>query len=185
MDEETHCIVYGSESLCTIKKFSEPIKDVLFKIFNFNNELLDISKLLSHSEDVCAEIEQIGQTLVTLAGKIREKILREKYCEEQSSAQGKEKCAVRNESATNVNTSDETNDCNVFDELKVSLIVERNKNEKLQSAVDELRLIQEERLTRLEEQVKKGYQFTTKYHHECSIQIPQECGGNQVGMAIF
>ena len=159
MDEETHCIVYGGESLCAIKKISEPVKDVLFKILNFNNELLDISKLLSNSEDVCAEIEQIGHTLVTLAGKFRERILGEKY-EEQSSAQGKEKCAPQNEGTTNnkcVSVSNAINECNVLDELKVTLTVEQNNNDKLQSAVDKLRLIQEERLTKLEEQVKQGY----------------------------
>ena len=159
MDEETR-IVYGGESLCAIKKFSEPVKDVLFKLLNFNNELLDISKLLSHSEDVCAEIEQIGRTLVTLAGKFRERILGEKYCEEQSSTQGKEKSAPPNEGTTNnkcVSLSNTISKCNVLDDLKVTLTVEQNNNDKLQSAVDKLRLIQEERLTRLEEQVKQGY----------------------------
>ena len=161
MEEETHYIVYGSESLCTVNQISEPIKEIIFNILNFNYELLDISKLLTHSEDVCAEIEQIGQTLVTLAEKLRGKILGEKHCENNKrSTKGKAKCALQNVCKTN-NTSgclcNKTDECKVLDELKVSLTDEKDNNGKLQSAVNDLRLIQEERLTRLEERVKQGY----------------------------
>ena len=166
MEGEAHYIVYGNEFLCTLNQISEPVKEIILKILNFNYKRLDISKLLTHSEDVCAEIEHIGQTLVTLAGRLREKILGEKHCGDQSSVQGKTKCARQSVVTTN-NTSvglcNKTSECDKLDQLKVTLTVEQEKNNKIQSAVDELSILQEERLTRLEEQVKKGHKVT-KYH---------------------
>ena len=152
MEGEGQRIVYGNETLCHLNQISEPIKQIIFKILNFNNELLDISKHLLLSEDVCAEIERIGQTLVALAGKFREKISVE--CRV-----GKLQCAEQNPETTNnitLRLCDKTSECDVFDRLKEDLTAEQENNDKLQSQVDELRQVQEDRLTRLEEQLKQG-----------------------------
>lgn len=156
MEGEGYRIVYGNETLCNLNQISEPIKQIIFKIVNFNNEILDISKHLSLSEDACAEIERIGQTLVALAGNFREKLSGE-------SCVDKLQCAEQNPDTTNnISTClcDKTSECDVLDKLKENLTVEQENNDKLQSQVDELRLIQEERLTRLEEQVTQGYNIT-------------------------
>ena len=159
MDGQGQRIVYGNETLCNLNQISEPIKEIIFKILNFNNELLDVSKHLSLSEDVCAEIEKIGQILVALAGKFREKLSGE------SCVHGKLQCAEKKTDTTNympLSFCDETSECDELHKLKENLTVEQETNDKIQSQIDELRLIQEERLTRLEEHVKQGY-IITKY----------------------
>ena len=163
MEEGTRRIVYGNEIVCNLHQISEPIKQIIFDILNSNYEVLDISEVLSNKENVCIEIDHVGKSLVTIAGKLRDKVLLENNCVDQSSVQGKstyEKKADSCDADSTINASfgmcNKTGECDLLDQMNAVLTVEHEKNDKLQSAINELRSIQEQRLTRLEDNVKQG-----------------------------
>ncbi|XP_028401424.1 uncharacterized protein LOC114524522 [Dendronephthya gigantea] len=155
MEEKAYTIVYGSEFLCTFNQVSEPIARIVLKILEFKDELLDMSKLLSHSEDISTEIEQIGRTFVTLAQKLQG------LAHEREAGAKKEAEYAQENVDTKVNQSqdlcDRTSECDIFiEQLEVSLINEQQKNDILKFKIHELSLMQEERLKRIEEQVAQA-----------------------------
>lgn len=154
MEEKAYTIVYDSEFLCTFNRVSEPTEQIVLKILKFKDELLDISKFLSHSEEICIGIEQIGRTFVTLAQK-----LQELSHERRDSSKNETEYAQENvDSKTNQSEDlcDRTCECDMLEQLQVSLINEQQKNDMLKSKINELSLMQEERLKRIEKQVVQG-----------------------------
>lgn len=166
------CVVlYGNDFLCSFKQIPDPLKEFVLNIINFNYKALDITKLLSDVDDVLTEIQLLGQSFLTLAEALREKNILGGESDKRplESLQANTNCVQQYATKAN-NISDgfcgeggDSNECDVSDQLKVTLKVEQEKNDELQSTVNELRLLQRQRFARLEEQFKQGYKVTLYY----------------------
>lgn len=172
-----HCVLYDGEFLCAFHDISEPLKQTIFTILNCNYESLDLSKLILISYRISVEIERIGETILALAQELRAKI--HASCNQSSEEQQAHNLWKHEESRTdsmqNIAEDDVTSrkpqlnvefgidgkytklvNESLLQDIEAKLAEEKQRNSRLESKLEELRVIQEDSLTRMEKRVKQG-----------------------------
>lgn len=168
-----HCVVYGTKFLCAFNQISAPLKQTIMTIIGCEYDSLDISNLMAFSGEINAEIESIGNTLVTLALELQETI----YASHKQSNGGVSE-AHSDYKHQDVNT-DLKNNASIGDSIcqrsdkhftksvdqsttpdlmgiKASLADESQRNDKLEAEIEQLRVTQENCLTTMEERIKQA-----------------------------
>lgn len=162
MATETHFMQSNIEHCRIINDLSDATTELITKILQHKQKPLDKSALSSISENVCNEIEHFGLALLRLVKKIRESVLAdvsEQFAQYHTTSNLSNVGQVKNycESKTSEYARVKDNQCAVDIELlKQTLELEQNNTDELQHSINDLRVTQEERMVKLEQQVLEG-----------------------------
>ena len=179
------CIVYGAEFFNAFKAVLESLKQTVITVLNCEYDLSDISKLVQLSFEINTEIERTGKTLEKLTQDYLQRKIHVCCNQPNCQKQADDDCEVPkvntaakdNAIATNCVPKDHVatvaqlenkleitesfDGCvNILD-IEKKLENERQRNNRLESELEQMRIIHEDRWTKMEDRVRQGHK---QYH---------------------